>query len=1424
MAVETNTPTPTGEGRALSAALSAPSAFTSRTASMALHASDRHVDRWAPEQDAAKKSRALGTLSFVDRLLNPWLSGAATPQRLAGGGDHRIPSVSWVFPRPWYHDELDWTAAAREGGEQSRAGLLTTRGTYTAPSAPPAMVTSVRSAGQTVVALADQPITRRALQAELAYVAPSFGAGSSAFGSDVSVDVARPAGSASAAAAAIGASAPAAMVQQQRALRAWSPQITFAAAQAAEVMSGVVGGVEQASRGASTTSPILEGLAYVAPSELGADAASATSMSASASPIARAVAQLAAAQAVASASPAGRAPTQEVLRTAVTQTAAPIRATVPAATATEPTAVTIAYRAEQARVVEELERRASAPAQAAPVAPTSFEELVAIASSSPAAAQAMRAVELMARAALTGTVAPASGPRVALPAGLGGAVVGREAAIAAHRPMVTMTMPEAGPFAAAAPMMPTPVFPAPIARTVPTFQPVWTAPSAPMLRTAAPDAPAGAAQFPATAATPRAFAPSLLGAIGSHPMMPTAALSAVAADRPAAVEHLAWTDRWLARFAGASPASLAAVDVANERAIAVPRALALGAPEVVYALPGLGEIAATSSMSTAGPIAGPAARPLVAPVAAPVPRPRPSAEALRFADDEATPDEVLAAIARAARPRAPASAQMPTIAPAPAAVSSVPEAAAPAPVRPTMADQIARSAPTAPDAGLYAGLASSPMAPALAGILPLPAAPVFDPRALFGGGMISAYLGGGVQRGAASSMMTSMTLWPSVANVWIDAGPAALASPDEAPSLGIAARAPAATFVAPDRGAAEPGVASPAPTTADAPAASPAARAAARFSMPSPALAALGAAATDPTIWSMRGFDAPAASVAQPASSPASSVSAAGVSLDAPLGDVDTGGWIARPGMTAEHAHSFAVQHERAAADLAFDFVSPEQVLAARVYGFGPTEAAQASRLAVAGPAGLAAMASAVDLTFLRQLHIEAEAQASMQAMQTAHASTARASSTTAPAPAYASAEPVEAPPSATSAPASISSPVPSPNVAAPSAAPSVFGVPRRLPRGVFLWPAGAIAALDLHAEMPQGTAAMEVAALELLAASAVAEMGALVSPMAQSMASPSGADDQPVASPRARAFAPAMPSVSTAPGAEMTMTDGTAEPAVERIADAIAVPPAQRAQFESIYLSLTRSPVGQSLSPSARAARALAIATHQAADGATASTAQERAFAAWSVMPMVYAGDGATAPTANQADVPMYARRARPDQQRMDVYAPDAPAMTGLAARAGAAIGSYVQPSAHEVDRASSGAAPMSPAAAAFTSSGVSAAREPFVHELIRQGRGFTRAGGGEVEIPAWFEAAAKRMLEQRGLGENLSMAELTLVASAPSAQVAASRKGGGAPAQHSTPAGPATAEQGEKPDIDKIAAEVYAEIMKLLDVARERSGDPWS
>src|SRR5262249_39333411 len=81
----------------------------------------------------------------------------------------------------------------------------------------------------------------------------------------------------------------------------------------------------------------------------------------------------------------------------------------------------------------------------------------------------------------------------------------------------------------------------------------------------------------------------------------------------------------------------------------------------------------------------------------------------------------------------------------------------------------------------------------------------------------------------------------------------------------------------------------------------------------------------------------------------------------------------AAPGMIANRAQAWSVAQSRSSADLAFDFVPPELVLAARVYGLGPAEAAHAARLAIAGPSQLGAIASTLDRTLVQAMAIEAD-------------------------------------------------------------------------------------------------------------------------------------------------------------------------------------------------------------------------------------------------------------------------------------------------------------------------------------------------------------------------------------------------------------------------------------------------------------------
>ena len=105
--------------------------------------------------------------------------------------------------------------------------------------------------------------------------------------------------------------------------------------------------------------------------------------------------------------------------------------------------------------------------------------------------------------------------------------------------------------------------------------------------------------------------------------------------------------------------------------------------------------------------------------------------------------------------------------------------------------------------------------------------------------------------------------------------------------------------------------------------------------------------------------------------------------------------------------------------------------------------------------------------------------------------------------------------------------------------------------------------------------------------------------------------------------------------------------------------------------------------------------------------------------------------------------------------------------------------------------------------------------------------------DLPAWFQDAAKKYFnEAGGASGGMSLAELTLVTAAPQAQVAASAASAARPvtqAETTSAVGASggssqAAQQAEtKADIDKIAQEVFEQICRMLDVARERSGDPW-
>jgi hypothetical protein len=1382
------------EPRALTAALAGP-AFATKGGGAAMHTANRHVERWAPEA-GAHRVRSLRSLGFVDRLVSPWIEAAQRSSSLRlftqyqqSGMQERsnAPQASWVFPRPWYQDELDWMAASREAAAQqamqaqSAPMLLTTRGTYVAPEQ------------RTNVALPS---------ALYEYVAPSLSVASSAHG-------------------------PTAMrgdVQD-----AYSPLVPFQAVQAAQVMANAVAPIAQRMLGPNLRAVLTQMVERSSAPLAGSGANTATRLAGSApelvtppaprlEPVAAPIEQAPRAVEDVSAQRAQIAELQRAARVVAEREVAPQRAEqqradvarveaarveaarVEATRGDAQRAATTADRAvEQARVeariaerLQERERaqreaqeqitRATAdrdvqirervqreqrlhdqardaaardartlpePTAVPPSTPAAIErrmpqELVAaIATLSPELAttvaasiaqrperaartidelhEALRTVELIARNAATGgTLESARGPRLVMPAGLGGLVATVDRNVAETRaPALTFTAP-------AQPMV------------VPR--------------------PASPAAMPSRYGASLARVPAMPWlAAPQQQQAPASAFAATEAAAPQAIQHVAWADRWLARFAGARGPSLdlltASAATAPERRFA---ALASAAPESIFVAPQFNAHFDGATAQLAHERATPAAPAEPPPVR-------------RYDDNEPTPDDELIAISAAAtRARIPA----------PVTVAENRTAD-----RMSFADAVAHAVPAAPHAGLSAQLASSPFAPAFRHVFPLPTAPAFDTRALFGEGLTAAYLAGllapathEVAAGAALGMQLADTMTAYEAPITrsgIEWAPTYV-SPSVADLGGGNVEQPTSTsqpaqvttmrsaLLSWDMEAVGADVRTGAPTVTAGP--------------------ALARTMTDAMALPMLGDRA-------------SHEVAGMVDAGATHAHVPT---FAAPGMVADRAHAWSVAQERSASDLAFDFVTPELVLAARVYGLGPAEAAQAMRLAIAGPGQLATMASTVDRTFVQALAIEADRRDRAQHTLTAYPTTA--SPNAGPA--------ANAPTARATAPTATSAPA------------ATFGVDRRQPRGAFMWPSATVAALGLTAAAFDGEQSMSVAALELLAAQSVAALGTYAALGPAEFPADRDRDGASVTPASMSASAAATPGTPTAALPEPNESD------VLATATAM-VPSARRAKFEAMYVALGQSGAARAWSPAARAARALALAGR----GDDTITSHERAQAAWDVLPVVapialgLAGDdaepGSTLSTGTSAQRSAQAQQRRA-AGRIDLpeYVESRPGLAGLSARAGEALGSYVAPTV--VQQPASERAP----SASSREQGAVLRAPTAAQEMVRTGRPAGRFGGGEVEIPTWFEQAARKMFDERSSAStDISLAELTLVNAAPSTQIAASSRGvaSAAPANPNPSSQGAQASAAQQVDIEKVANEVYKQILVLMDAARSRNGEPY-
>ncbi|WP_428268825.1 hypothetical protein [Haliangium sp.] len=1554
--------------RALDAVMASPTGFRPRAGHMALSRSSRHIERVAPE-GAANRWGSLSMLSFSDRVARPYVARAQRPLvRMFGaadGGDdgaggvhdRAVEPTSWVFPRPWYQDELGWIAAARtaaSASSPSRVGSAPARG--------------ARASGSGADA------SRRELPVDLPLdlIAPSFAAPARAV-RVVAVPGARSQGR------------PAEVVRGRldapagHALRAWSPLVSFQAAQAAEFMGSLVaapddsGAAAPAGQGASAVLSPTPTLSFVAPRVSPAELAATTARadvrtparrSAPAAPATAPATARAATAAASPASPASRderpAPAMsEALRNRLNEAirrAESRRRSTPQRGQGQAGQIT-AQSAQGAPAPAAPERAsssagASTPASAQPAsigAEVTPSERADTGRAIARASSSERAAELLARAALSGRgqAEPVAGPRIALPAGLGGLVAGIRAADVVSRPV-------------AAPLS---------ARFRPGVPVAAAAPLAGAAERALPVAASAAEIGAAESALP-------VVASGAPPSRFASTYRSVTAVRPNSLAHIAWADRWLARFAGSSEHSLRALSSTTVDLPATPGRAVVGdsselavfleylRPASVGPRPGVASDSrpAVSRTKQTGPAeTQPRARP-----AQPAPTPADLRSAPRIGDDESVPDEVFAAIAAAAvrrppRPGARAEATPPSPGSS-AAVSGSEAAPVSAPERATfvapdaasatsapvsVADRLLASSPSLPGPGMRAALAASPLAPALAALLPLPASASFDVRAMHSVRLAQAYLAGIIEPAARPSggvgAVSSFTP-ADVAREGVGPGMPLLLPPLD----------PArAVFTAPDRGAvARPG-ASPAATVrardsigterAPAPAARVTSSSLPSSSLPASSLPASSLADAE-TLAAARASASrvraavpvrAAVDAALPSATPASSVVGHSVG--------DTFG----PGQAAIRAESWSVARERSSADLAFDFVSPELLLAAQAFGFGPAQAAQAARLAVSGASGLSALAAAVDLRFVASVveggrgagagpGARAAAAAGPADTQTTVSSVAAGEDV---ATAGSVAAPSAAPNVPGGAPAAVASglagmaPAEAESEAAALGRGSSFGVPLRAPRGAFLWPQASVAAMNLPPIASDGAGAMSLAALELLAAGAVADMGIFVAPASEASvgggaarpravsgrASTGGAVSASV-STTASASAPMMaattgssvsghprpvrasatplapdairpllpgdsmmaqgapaatyvtpvldfdrsvevetagPGVVAPTGVGASATAGvagsgsavadvgsvattdagghelTTAPEVEAASMARAgqLPP----EFEAIYVTLARSPAGRSMSPAVRAARALALAGAASRGRAGAhgqrgpSPAQVRAAAAWAVMPMVLSG-GELEPTTGAQAIGGRGAASPRRSERSELEV--------LATRAGSSLQSLIAPGGTDApapaparsSTSSSGyraptAAPPLVQTGSTTSAATSArANQAVVQQMLRSAR--QQRASGSSDIPAWFEQAARRMFEDNS-GDGISLAEMTLVTAAPARLVAASPKSAssGTPSARSPEATGGSESHDAEPtaNVEQLAREVYAEICRLIDVARERNGDIW-
>ena len=541
------------------------------------------------------------------------------------------------------------------------------------------------------------------------------------------------------------------------------------------------------------------------------------------------------------------------------------------------------------------------------------------------------------------------------------------------------------------------------------------------------------------------------------------------------------------------------------------------------------------------------------------------------------------------------------------------------------------------------------------------------------------------------------------------------------------------------------------------------------------------------------------------------------------------------------------------------DFLPPELVVAAQSYGLTPQAALVAARLSAAGPAAIASLASQVDWAFLHAPSMRTELLAPGRSAAAAESRPESWSDVDSRDDASVVGRPAVAGARVSDAEVTTSFAVPGEGNSALADAGAAINslAPARQPRGAFLWPQASASALGIKADALGAAGAdsqsrFSIAALEVLAAKAVADLGAYATPaLMQARLSGAASSAGAAVNPGESSGSQAVPfvDVSRRPdllrsvlqaGSTMTSASGvsqqediaagsdepyTATHVVERVA--AQLPAVQQQQFRALFLR----GIG---SPSVRAAQALAL-VHRSGALATNASLAERASLAWDAMPMLEVQKHLESGQGGFDLASLEALAASVADSTSTVVIPNAPRLASALAALQSMVAPTINGSVSNNDAASTSASlragdslaslVTSNVSSSSSASGAGAVRRAptAAAEMVRTGTRRT----GESEIPDWFEKAARKMFgEPSGTAaDGLSMADLTLINSAAPQQVAASTRGETV-APSAAPSVASAATQGgggEKIDIERTARDVYRAVLQIMEAARARNGEPY-